>query len=436
MKKFIFCVCILFSQKFIWASNPFYDQQTEISQSFLRTGKYPNTKEVVYDKFNAFKEAYEATQEPFTPQPIIDITGLSSRMRIALLRLIINEKLTHLPGNAFDQQQLHTIHWRKLSIREINNVKNTYDFVKRSAVFKSMIGEPYGNTYEVYDLLPTVFQIGTFQYTLRLGACKNQRGSGKISGFFNDEKSGSYEEIISRLNGIRKVYGKYRVEGGSLCTKTIRDTFPGHLLQQKKDGQPICIGQDYRHVEQFLNGFNFLLDYEVARRLVDDPRHDHADPFYTMPVVFGVKKLIQSFSNIKEFNALFLMKPSGDFYQFLLQKNLVDPKLTFTFLGGDNRAHHLESHIASSKQSIENPRRYFRKKLDYLHSDSEISTSDDEEKDKVDHETSTDETETTLKKSHSLKKKTITHKKEGLSRKKRVSKKDDSSRKRPYKKRG
>jgi hypothetical protein len=124
---------------------------------------------------------------------------------------------------------------------------------------------------------PIYFEVGGFEYEFRHRVSRKQPGNGELYGLIDENRGEKYDNIIEVLEGY--LPGK-------------REKFVEYLTNQKKDGKPISINHEY--LERFLNGFNLLLDYEVARRLVPSEGPYEKDFCGDLPVLTYIENIIKS----------------------------------------------------------------------------------------------------------------------------------------------
>jgi hypothetical protein len=208
-----------------------YDKITGVLDKFLSKG------DVFGDDVQAlvlkFEQNYKAKQKSE-----LDLTGLSSRARIYLLQRVINTKVAKIGVKAY--------------------------WVDTGKFYLS-------------DQYPTTFKIEDFTYTLYGGATKNQKGSGSLLGLCSSNKGEKYDAVLKFLEGHKHLY----------------PAIAQRLKDQKKNGNPIVKDAEITTtvLAKFLNGLNLLLDYEVARRLVE------GDPYSDLPVLLSLEHLLTHFSS-------------------------------------------------------------------------------------------------------------------------------------------
>lgn len=233
-------------------SPPFdIDKITGVHDKFLAFDQKNNLfEDNVNTQLNNFKIQYNAKNKS-----TLNFTGFSARARIYLLTEIINLKVSKLPENYFDDPSWKNEFWKKEN----------------------------GKFY-IIDKFPTILKVGNFSYTLFGGPTANQKGSGSLLGV-NSATPRKGEKYDAVLKFLQQHQNKY-------------DLFGQSLLVQKKDGRPIQPSAQFNaHVAQYLNGLNLLLDYEVARRQVED------DEFVDVPILSSIHYLLTNFNseNLKKF---------------------------------------------------------------------------------------------------------------------------------------
>lgn len=256
-----------------------YGRQQKVSQQFLSPTKTALIKQKITPPLQQFFGDYDVQ----TPRAsTLDITGLSARARIKLLMAITIKKLSKLPtditnGN-FNQKCAEF-------------PENSYWRVKKS----EYNGYP---SYELIDRFPTTFKIGDSTYKLENGATRYQPGSGRLYGLFlgNPHTAEKYEKVIEPLTSLKK-------EALQKVGKS--------LLDQKKSGAPITKFKN-PSTNHFLNGFNLLLDYEVARRLPTGTE-EYEDQYKTLPLLPQIKYLLENFDNTEYLKEFFLGKKQKGF---------------------------------------------------------------------------------------------------------------------------
>lgn len=256
-------------------SEEIYKRQEKVSAKFLNFTKviYPSSvKEKIENLLNSFKKECDK-QKPYT----LDITGLSSRTRIYLLTQVIHHKLAGLP----EEFKNRGLKWQDFlnACKETNNTNNN---VWKGQKF------PNGDHWELVNKIPVYFKIGNFSYKFTNGVNFGQRGSGRLHGLISKDSAETYSKICEKL----ETYDEQK-----------RENFSEILLRQKKDG--LSISNQIEEDNRFLNGFNLLLDYEVARRLIE------GDPYQKFPVVTYMNIIIKNLHDISFIKSLFLDKTLG-----------------------------------------------------------------------------------------------------------------------------
>lgn len=198
----------------------------------------------------------------------LDITGLSARSRIYLLRGIINFKLRHITN---------TKKWTKeIQPSTHSNIEPSSDFV---------------------DQRPTIFQIGNYAYELQIVYNEIEPGKGdvhgRIYGLINKRVFCQYKSDLKDHNDlsdetIGNIVNKKKSNNSNYIGKpdayeeilvfleNLNMQFPKlkyELIYQKKMGEPILLGYEDDNsckpaerlkINRFLNGLNLLFDFEVA----------------------------------------------------------------------------------------------------------------------------------------------------------------------------
>jgi len=277
-----------------------YQDQVKVSKKFLDLKKREYISKKAHLLLIDFMKDY-----PLQRESTLDITGLSARARIYLLNSIINFKINFLPQH------------KCTNYEQFQNLVSSNDFWKK-------IKKP--GVAEFIDKIPTRFKIGDFVYKLEMGSTFHQKGSGRLYGLLSESSAEKYDQIYTQI-------------------KKYKDNLPKYseiLLQQKKDGVPIYRYNKKKEIiderSRFLNGLNLLLDYEVARRLVDgDPHQDlpvityinfiitHLDSHFK-DLIVGKKLSEWGFSLPRYDNSLSLV--AGDNRVFVAKKTI--PELTDT----------------------------------------------------------------------------------------------------------
>lgn len=399
-----------------------YRQRVIQSEEFLNRGLLPPKpqprqswtlpKQLVHlqniaPHFENFKRIYDRANESFDCQDPLDITPLTSRSRVTLLRLIINYKLLKLDLPETDADALFgsknsfvlNSYWRKFNNKTIDHYKKQENKERGKRYFMGAIRQSYARENEIYDLQPTRFKVGDYVYTLRQGAFKRQRGSGKLSGLFSRNTSETYAEIIRRVNGIDQEWKKRGKKGGGYEYTdpfTLKDFPSPHakgqaerqaivekLFHQRKNGGCLQIGASPRQKtqERFFNGFNLLLDFEIARRLIhaevggmthkDHPEHTNLPLIYVLPEILTS----YGFKNLEYFNSFFIDKKSS-FSDVLSKSGLLDNEFQSPFIGdGDSRKERLKRIPLKPTRVVtsDNLKAHLREELSYMHTEEETS---------------------------------------------------------------
>lgn len=321
-------------------------KQQQVSAQFFDFSKRRFLPLSVHLKLIDFQSCYTARlfSEQKSPLPDLemDLTGLSSRSRVYLLSSIGTFKtlsLSPFHPETFKDLIFETETWKKT-------------FSPRA---------------ECIDKHPVSFKIGPYRYQLQLAATMHQRGGGRLFGLYAPDKADTYKYIY-----------KTTIQKLSPCEVCL---FSQHLKTQKKDGLPIDTGN--RNIDRFLNGFNLLLDFEMARRLHKDDflKHDLPVIFYLEPLLNNLKeyfpffmlghqpKEILSASPVKKTQeAAHALTPSG------LLKPLKSSRSLFTG-GREDRLNHAHKVINRLNLPLQSAKE-LRATLAYLHGEEE--TSDDE----------------------------------------------------------
>jgi hypothetical protein len=282
---------------------------------------------------------------------LINVTDFSARVRICILKEIIKIKFETLPKNIKN----HFIKMEKFEKTYEHSWKNL-----ESNKFWSV------RAIQLIDQNPTIIKIGNFQYKWEMIVSCYQPGGGKIYGLKDKEIPDTFWSITKDLQSY---------------SMPEREVISNKLLQQKKDGKTIISGlrniykSTYRGYEtivtdQFLNGLNLLLDYEVARRLIA------GDIYSDLPLISIMDCLIKNLNNDGILNKYFSLP---DYSQSMNQK---------TLFSGESRENKLKELILT-KECLNNITKQndVRKKLRYCHestpeedsgSDANYDTIDDE----------------------------------------------------------
>lgn len=238
----------------------FYEQSKNVCKNFLNQDKENLGNISITPLFESFVEKYDQ-ENPINS--MLDITELSSRKRIALLVRIINYKVEKIPEYAY-------------------NVNNGDEFKYSEWGGNQWWTKELGK-FDITDLVPTYFKIGSDRYYLQNGPTLHQKGSGRLFGIIDENKADTYETILRWLIQNKKnlkIFGERLIDnkknGGALILK----------YKNGSNGSPAV------EINRFLNGFNLLLDYEVARRRVDK------DPYPDLPVLHGISYILKNFEDI------------------------------------------------------------------------------------------------------------------------------------------
>lgn len=211
------------------------------SLKFLSSKKHKIVSRSVDPQLEKFKEEYKDGVKFQT----IDVTWLSSRARIDLLKQIIEFKRRLLPAT---------------TAYEFWDVKYT-------------------------DKKPTKFKLGQFTYKLVLNPTPDQLGDGLLSMAETSYSGIALPKIGSHEDNIAWI------------TKSLKPDdvkkYIGLLFIQRKYGDPINTGDPEK--SSFFNGLNLLLDFEEARHRVE------GDVFENLPVVVHIDYMIKHLSEW-EFN--------------------------------------------------------------------------------------------------------------------------------------
>jgi len=149
------------------------------------------------------------------------------------------------------------------------------------------------------EKLKLTIPIGSNKYTLYYNGTKSQPGNSCIWGIIGEqgisETHANYYEIFEALSKkpglptISNMLQKMRNGGGHITTYAVVSVkFDGRFMKHNLS------------ISQFLNGFNLLLDFEIARRLVN------GDKYGELPIVSCVNFLLNNFTlnNLKHYLTL------------------------------------------------------------------------------------------------------------------------------------
>jgi hypothetical protein len=264
----------------------------------------------------------------------LQIDGLSTRTRIYLLTQIIEEKRKQLSKAIIEAQS-----------RDKNKSQNKNNFGRVCRVEAKLLNNYWeasqvdngpGNKYwQLRDKIPITFTINKdYKYTLQLLSTFRQPGNGVITGIdeSNPNSSLPYEAICGKLDRMDIPFIKIWEA----------------ISQQKQTGEPIIIGGNAENC--LLNGYSFLLDFEIARRKV------LGDEFNNLP-------LITCFP--------FLMKVArGHFGHSFVE---VHKNVTSFIFTGQQRADGIKKIISMAKKYMPETEREMRKVLRGLHQEDEAS---------------------------------------------------------------
>jgi hypothetical protein len=225
--------------------NKTYERLQKVSRRFLAEEKDSFISPLARYRLHKFKEEYDRKKPS-----IINLTRLSSRSRIYLLRSLIQYKTANLPHEYEECSPIldhNAADFRSIEVR-------SNGWWKKSSRHRE-------NTY-FEDELPTTLKIGHFTYTITLRPTFRQKG-----------------------NVLGRSLPYYANIDSALVQK-----HSSQLLQQKKEGRPRSI-EGTKQEKHLLNGVNLLLDLEVARRLVD------RDPYKDLPVITFIPHLVAHYEN-------------------------------------------------------------------------------------------------------------------------------------------
>lgn len=209
----------------------------QVSNEFLDFEK-PNFPRRILDKTESLIKQF-STDYGNKKASEINISGLSCRSRIYLLAKIMEEKRNRLPKgfNTANNKDF------KALCKNRNNFEKEYWFPQEYTSWGA--GNPY-SYWKIQDQQPTIFLIGDQKYTLKLLYTHKQPGNGIITGTYDLK----HVDICSKINEtgipVEEIFEK--------------------ILQQKKTGESIKTNS-FDH-DRLLNGYSFLLDFEIARRKV------------------------------------------------------------------------------------------------------------------------------------------------------------------------
>ena len=221
--------------------------------------------------------------------------------------------------------------------------------------------KPYCKEFSHYmDMQPTTFQIGKYKYILTLMPTDNQRGNGFLTVGEKRTEKDKYTDIWKELNVGE---GKHLSKFSDVLSKQKRD---GKVIEVREEG-----GKVKEELSKLLNGLNLLLDFEVARRLIE------GDKFHDFPVITYIPYIIK---NLRYFNDLLIER---DIEYINTSGEKVKEKCSLvTQLEKEKRE-------AAAKDFIKNPAykettpSEIRESLDSLHASDEDSEDGYEEKESV-----------------------------------------------------
>jgi len=190
-----------------------YEKKQKVSKKFL--DNYEIVKPTVEPLFERFKADYEKQQTT-----TLDVTPLSDRARIQLMKKITEYKQEKLPVSLEESST-----YRK-------GFDKNYDTLQKkpTAFWKTFVTKP--PFYEIVDRVPVFLKMEDRELKFEVRMTPRQPGSGKLYGIDKEDVSETYKQLKSP---VAKAY------------KT--------------------------HDQQTQKRFELLLDYEVARRLSKGDAH-------------------------------------------------------------------------------------------------------------------------------------------------------------------
>lgn len=223
-------------------------KEKKLEKEILTTTRYKAVKKFfdpkkssdqVEELISKFKKEY---QDSKLSEQELNITGLTSRMRITLINRIVKEKISK---------------FRRIDRRFWENISNAH----------------------YRDIKPTILKVGDFKYRLTCHTTKDQPGNGEISIL-----AGPVD--IKGIGNIKAYRQIVKWVGGLKSNNEDVLEYIDLLLQQKKYGDPITL-EDRPKASCILNFINLLLDYEEARRRVD------GDVWGELPIAIHLEIMIR-----------------------------------------------------------------------------------------------------------------------------------------------
>ncbi|AIK95906.1 hypothetical protein [Candidatus Odyssella acanthamoebae] len=231
-------------------------------------------------------------------------------------------KIFYENKNSQSNQKLASFYKRDTDIINVTG----YSAIKRICLLEKVIKFSLSNSPKWQNDIKIKLLLWTpneYIYTLCLNPKSGkQKGNGVIWGVKE------YSETESNGETYQEIYQYLKIQA-----KRIKES----LITQKKSGEPIKFRYDQKN-ERYVNGFNLLLDFEVARRRIG------GDPFYKTPLLLCIYYLLDNLDNneildkcLRGGNYLFFGTEREDFIRKLLpgirdRYNLRDSESIKTFL--------------------------------------------------------------------------------------------------------